>query len=62
MKTTYCPHNGKQQFASQHLAARAVKRLSGGNVYRCPNCHEWHISHASLDQLRGKRMRREQSR
>ena len=26
-------------------ADHVAKRLSGGNVYRCPHCNNWHVGH-----------------
>ena len=28
-----------------HAASHVAKRLSGGNVYRCPHCNNWHVGH-----------------
>ena len=46
---SYCPVNGKVRHKSQHAAA---KQLRGArHVYRCPVCHDWHVSHDSPDKI-----------
>lgn len=60
---TYCPANGKLQFRSQHQAAHQLRKWgNGGTIYRCEHCHAWHVSRASLDQRKGKRLRHARER
>lgn len=47
----YCHLHGKIRFPT-YWAANRVRRLlnvkrchSGGSVYRCPECHDWHLTH-----------------
>jgi hypothetical protein len=46
-----CPFGGKVAFSSERLAKHArntigARRKKGIRVYRCPNCHDYHLTSA----------------
>lgn len=47
----YCKVTGKFRFKTKGDAQRALKNMSrkgtNGACYRCPDCHDWHITHFS---------------
>ncbi len=48
-----CPASGKARHAEWYAATRHVRRLIRAEgdcagalaVYRCPDCHDWHVGH-----------------
>jgi transcription elongation factor Elf1 len=48
-----CPESGKHRHASAEAAKRELRKVSDKGlqqIYRCPHCASWHISHGRVTQ------------
>jgi hypothetical protein len=66
-EVTYCPRNGKTQFASRAVAERVAKEMKRKRhtyvlpaVYFCEDCHTYHITTQSYARSKSTRTRHKQ--
>ncbi|MFT3806093.1 hypothetical protein [Arenimonas sp.] len=58
MSLGYCPRNGKAIHATQHDAAKAVRKHGAGSAYHCEYCHGWHHSSGTKKGMRNRKRRK----
>lgn len=54
-----CHHQGKARYRSRKAALTALGAArrspfwngQNGNVYRCPHCRSWHLTHYAADPM-----------